>query len=104
MSEPDEPPRRWVKLLDQDRCIGCHACTTACKSENEVPLGVTRTYVKSVEVGTFPQVRRAFQVTRCNQCADAPCVSACPTQAMYQRDDGIVAAMRARSRFILTGS
>ena len=79
-----------MKLLDQDRCIGCHACTTACKSENEVPLGVTRTYVKSVEVGTFPQVRRAFQVTRCNQCADAPCVAACPTQAMYRRDDGIV--------------
>jgi Fe-S-cluster-containing dehydrogenase component len=81
---------RWVKLLDQDRCIGCHACTTACKSENEVPLGVTRTYVKSVEVGTFPQVRRNFQVTRCNQCADAPCVAACPTQAMYRREDGIV--------------
>jgi ferredoxin len=46
--------------------------------------------VKSVEVGTFPQVQRAFQVTRCNQCTYAPCVSACPTQAMYRRDDGIV--------------
>ncbi|HTT55133.1 MAG TPA: 4Fe-4S dicluster domain-containing protein [Streptosporangiaceae bacterium] len=90
MTTPGERPARWVKLLDQDLCIGCHACTTACKSENEVPLGVTRTYVKSVEVGAYPQVRRAFQVTRCNQCADAPCVAACPTQAMYQRDDGIV--------------
>jgi len=87
---PDERPVRWVKVLDQDRCIGCHACTTACKSENEVPLGVTRTYVKSAEVGVFPQVRRAFQVTRCNQCEDAPCVAACPTQAMYRRPDGIV--------------
>ena len=82
--------RRWVKVLDQERCIGCHACTTACKSENEVPLGVTRTYVKSVDVGTFPAVRRAFQVTRCNQCEDPPCVEACPTAAMYQRPDGIV--------------
>jgi Fe-S-cluster-containing dehydrogenase component/formate-dependent nitrite reductase membrane component NrfD len=81
---------RWVKVLDQTKCIGCHACTTACKSENEVPLGVTRTYVKSVEVGTFPQVRRSFQVTRCNQCSDAPCVAACPTEAMYRRPDGIV--------------
>jgi Fe-S-cluster-containing dehydrogenase component/formate-dependent nitrite reductase membrane component NrfD len=83
-------PQRWVKVLDQSRCIGCHACTTACKSENSVPLGVTRTYVKSVEVGTYPQVRRAFQVTRCNQCSEAPCVAACPTQAMYRRPDGIV--------------
>jgi Fe-S-cluster-containing dehydrogenase component/formate-dependent nitrite reductase membrane component NrfD len=81
---------RWVKVIDQTRCIGCHACTTACKSENEVPLGVTRTYVKAVDVGTFPQARRAFQVTRCNQCEDAPCVAACPTAAMYRRPDGIV--------------
>jgi len=86
----DDQLQRWVKVLNQDACIGCHACTTACKSENEVPLGVTRTYVKSVETGTFPQVRRSFQVTRCNQCADAPCADACPTGAMYRRDDGIV--------------
>jgi Fe-S-cluster-containing dehydrogenase component/formate-dependent nitrite reductase membrane component NrfD len=82
--------RRWLKIIDQTRCIGCHACTTACKSENEVPLSVTRTYVKSVDVGTFPQARRAFQVTRCNQCEDAPCVAACPTSAMFRRPDGIV--------------
>lgn len=81
---------RWIKVLDQSRCIGCHACTTACKAENEVPVGVSRTYVKYVDVGVFPQVRRAYQVTRCNQCVDAPCVAACPTTAMYQRDDGIV--------------
>jgi Fe-S-cluster-containing dehydrogenase component/formate-dependent nitrite reductase membrane component NrfD len=86
----DEDVSRWIKVLDQSRCIGCHACTTACKSENEVPLGVTRTFVKSVDIGIFPQARRAFQVTRCNQCEDAPCVTACPTQAMYRRDDGIV--------------
>ncbi len=83
-------PVRWLKVLDQTKCIGCHACTTACKSENEVPVGVTRTYVKSADVGAFPEVRRTFQVTRCNQCSDAPCVAACPTQAMFRRDDGIV--------------
>jgi Fe-S-cluster-containing dehydrogenase component/formate-dependent nitrite reductase membrane component NrfD len=88
--DAEAPPPRWVKVIDQTKCIGCHACTTACKSENEVPLGVTRTYVKAVDVGTFPQARRAFQVTRCNQCADAPCVAACPTRAMYTRPDGIV--------------
>jgi Fe-S-cluster-containing dehydrogenase component len=81
---------RWAKVLDQTRCIGCHACSTACKSENLVPLGVNRTYVKAVEIGAFPTVRRAFQVTRCNQCDDAPCTHACPTRAMYRRRDGIV--------------
>ncbi|MDX1645922.1 MAG: 4Fe-4S dicluster domain-containing protein [Longimicrobiales bacterium] len=80
----------WAKVVDHTRCIGCHACTTACKSENEVPLSVTRTYVKSVDVGRFPQARRSFQVTRCNQCEDPPCVAACPTAAMHRRPDGIV--------------
>jgi Fe-S-cluster-containing dehydrogenase component/formate-dependent nitrite reductase membrane component NrfD len=84
------PTPRWAKVIDHSRCIGCHACSTACKSENEVPLGVHRTYVKYVDVGRFPQARRAFQVTRCNQCDDAPCVAACPTAAMYRRPDGIV--------------
>ena len=84
------PTARWAKVIDHTRCIGCHACTTACKSENEVPLGVTRTYVKYADVGTFPAARRAFQVTRCNQCDDAPCTTACPTQAMFRRPDGIV--------------
>jgi len=81
---------KWAKVIDHTRCIGCHACTTACKSENVVPISVTRTYVKHVDIGEFPQTRRAHQVTRCNQCAHAPCVTACPTTAMFKRADGIV--------------
>jgi Fe-S-cluster-containing dehydrogenase component/formate-dependent nitrite reductase membrane component NrfD len=89
MMEPPAPIQ-WAKVIDHTRCIGCHACTTACKSENLVPLSVTRTYVKHVDIGVFPQARRAHQVTRCNQCAHAPCVTACPTTAMFKRADGIV--------------
>ncbi len=90
MAGTEPLPPLWAKVIDQTRCIGCHACTTACKSENEVPLSVTRTYVKSVDVGVYPAARRSFQVTRCNQCDDPPCVHACPTSAMYRRPDGIV--------------
>ncbi|MEZ4241566.1 MAG: 4Fe-4S dicluster domain-containing protein [Myxococcota bacterium] len=77
-------------VIDTVSCIGCHACSTACKSEHQVPLGVHRTWVKSVEVGRYPDVRRVFQVTRCNHCSNPPCVRICPTAAMHQRDDGIV--------------
>ena len=77
-------------VIDNRKCIGCHACSTACKSENEVPLGVYRTWVKYVETGVYPDVRRHFQVTRCNHCANPPCVRICPVTAMYQRHDGIV--------------
>ena len=77
-------------IIDNRKCIGCHACSTACKSENEVPLGVYRTWVKYVETGQYPDTRRHFQVTRCNHCANPPCVRICPVTAMYQRADGIV--------------
>ncbi len=85
-----EPPALWAKVVDHTRCIGCHACSVACKAEHEVPLGVFRTYVKYAEVGRFPATRRTFQVTRCNQCTHPPCVPVCPTAAMFRRPDGIV--------------
>jgi Fe-S-cluster-containing dehydrogenase component/formate-dependent nitrite reductase membrane component NrfD len=77
-------------VIDNRKCIGCHACTVACKTENQVPVGVNRTWVKYVEKGLFPNTRRVFQVTRCNHCEKPPCVTICPVTAMYQRKDGIV--------------
>ncbi|MBX2926891.1 MAG: polysulfide reductase NrfD [Saprospiraceae bacterium] len=77
-------------IIDNRKCIGCHACTTACKSEHDVPVGVFRTWVKQVEKGEFPHTRRLFSVMRCNHCTDAPCVEICPVEALYFRDDGIV--------------
>lgn len=77
-------------IIDNRKCIGCHACTTACKSEHDVAVGVNRTWVKQVEKGEFPNTRRLFSVMRCNHCTDAPCVEICPTEALYTRSDGIV--------------
>ena len=81
---------RYGFAIDHRKCIGCHACTVACKEENRVPLGAFRTWVKYVEKGTWPHTRRYFSVLRCNHCDDAPCVAICPTVALYRRDDGIV--------------
>jgi Fe-S-cluster-containing dehydrogenase component/formate-dependent nitrite reductase membrane component NrfD len=77
-------------LMDHRRCIGCHACTVACKAENDVPLGSFRTWVKYTEKGAFPAVKRHFAVLRCNHCSNAPCVTICPVNALEKRPDGIV--------------
>jgi Fe-S-cluster-containing dehydrogenase component/formate-dependent nitrite reductase membrane component NrfD len=77
-------------VIDNRKCIGCHACTVACKSEHDVPVGVNRTWVKQTEKGEFPNTRRVFSVLRCNHCEDAPCVDICPTEALFIREDGIV--------------
>ena len=83
-------------VIDHRKCIGCHACTVACKSENEVPVGDFRTWVKYVDKGTFPEVRRHFTVMRCNHCDAAPCVEICPTVALHKRPDAIVDLDRDR--------
>ena len=77
-------------VIDHRKCIGCHACTVACKSENEVPLGTFRTWVKYIEKGEYPDTRRFFSVLRCNHCEDAPCITICPVTALFRRDNGIV--------------
>jgi Fe-S-cluster-containing dehydrogenase component/formate-dependent nitrite reductase membrane component NrfD len=81
---------RFGFAIDNRACIGCHACTVACKSEHLVPLGVNRTWVKYIEKGEFPNTRRFFSVQRCNHCEDAPCVEICPVTSLYRRPDGIV--------------
>jgi len=77
-------------VIDNRKCIGCHACTVACKSEHDVPIGVNRTHVKYIEKGTYPDVTREFSVHRCNHCEDSPCTTICPTTALFTREDGIV--------------
>ena len=81
---------RYGFAIDQRTCIGCHACTVACKVEHDVPVGKFRTWVKYVEKGEYPTTTREMGVMRCNHCTNAPCVKACPTQALFIRDDGIV--------------
>jgi Fe-S-cluster-containing dehydrogenase component/formate-dependent nitrite reductase membrane component NrfD len=77
-------------LIDHRKCIGCHACTVACKSENEVPIGSYRTWVKYIEKGNYPDTQRFFSVLRCNHCQDAPCITICPTTALFKRENGVV--------------
>ena len=81
---------RYGFAIDHRTCIGCHACTVACKTEHQIPVGQFRTWVKYVDSGTFPDSTRDFGVMRCNHCTDAPCVEICPTSSLFKRDDGIV--------------
>src|SRR4026207_1361998 len=80
--------------IDLRKCIGCHARTTACKAEHEIPIGVNRCWVKTVEKGSFPETRRFFFPVLCNQCTDAPCARICPTRALFQPPAGVAAPPR----------
>lgn len=82
---------QYGMLIDLRRCIGCQACTVACKAEADVPMGVSRSWVEYVEKGRYPNVGRSFLPRLCNHCTDPHCIRVCPTGATYKRpQDGLV--------------
>jgi molybdopterin-containing oxidoreductase family iron-sulfur binding subunit len=89
MQKPLEQ-REWVMAIDLRKCIGCSACTIACKAENHLPPGVVYRPVIDLEVGEYPNVSRQFIPRPCMQCDNPPCVPVCPVGATYKRPDGIV--------------
>lgn len=97
--------RGW--LVDLGRCIGCHSCTVACKSEQNTapinspllfkggsaqrPLHLSYRWVVVQEGGTYPDVWRLFVTSACNHCQEPACIKACPAGAISKRArDGIV--------------
>ncbi len=76
--------------IDLKRCIGCNACTVACKAENGTPKGVFFTKVLEQVTGEFPIVRKKYVPVLCYHCKEASCERVCPTGATYKQPDGIV--------------
>jgi len=78
---------RMKFLCDADRCIECNACVTACKNENEVPWGINRRRVVTIDDGK-PGERSVSMA--CMHCTDAPCASVCPVTCIFSTPDGVV--------------
>ncbi|MEI7817646.1 MAG: 4Fe-4S dicluster domain-containing protein [Desulfuromonadales bacterium] len=82
--------RRWAMAIDLKKCIGCHACTTGCMSENLTPPDIHYRPVKEEEIGEFPNTGMRFLPRPCMQCDAPSCTQVCPVTATYKRDDGLV--------------
>ena len=76
--------------LDISRCIGCRACEVACVTANDLDPSGARNWVLHLEDSEVTNGDTTFAPYLCHHCADAPCVSACPTGASYTAADGRV--------------
>lgn len=81
---------RLGMVIDLKRCIGCHACTMACKAANSTLPGVFWARVLEKEEGRYPTIKRTYLPVLCNHCENPPCRDVCPTGATSKREDGIV--------------
>ena len=89
--EPVKPKVQMGFIHNNVDCIGCRACEMACKDKNGLPPGPRFRRVQYIEGGTFPKVY-AYKVNMsCNHCAEPACLPACPTGAIWKREDnGVV--------------
>ncbi|WP_169754942.1 4Fe-4S dicluster domain-containing protein [Campylobacter curvus] len=81
--------KKYMMIHDENLCIGCQACSVACRSENGVPNGVYRLQVHSKMIGEFPNLKLDFIRQSCVMCEDSPCVDVCPTGASFKTKEGV---------------
>lgn len=82
--------KKYRLIYDENLCIGCQACSVACRVENSVPEHFFRLQVRVETKGSFPDLRMRFSRKACVMCDHAPCVNVCPTHASFQTQDGLV--------------
>ncbi len=80
---------KYGMVIDQQLCVGCGGCTLACKAENNTPGDINWCDKITRTTGKFPDVQFEYVSTMCNHCDNAPCVKACPTQAMHKDENGL---------------
>lgn len=95
----DHPKHRWAMAIDLDRCIGCHACTTACYAENNLAVvgeeGIYRRREMAwLRIDRYIDWRQQsapilFQPMLCQHCDAAPCEPVCPVFASSHSDEGL---------------
>jgi Fe-S-cluster-containing dehydrogenase component len=87
--------KRLGLVIKQERCIGCAACTVACKIENEstghwIHVETVNVDQKDTPEGSFPDLKMTFLPQTCMHCQEPPCIEACPAEALIKREDGPV--------------
>ena len=76
---------------NQNYCVGCHACETACKVYHKIDVGMQWRKVDTLEIETGGRMVERNLSLACMHCADPACVKVCPVKAYTKRaEDGIV--------------
>lgn len=92
--------------LNISKCRGYRDCVYGCVEENNQDRGSQLQYIRVLEMDqgdhnlehadhyyapeTVPQEGKWYLPVQCMQCGNPPCVKACPVNATWKDDDGIV--------------
>ncbi len=105
--DPSPTGKRLAMVIDIRKCQeteNCTKCVDACNEVHNIPnFGNKKDEIKWIWMETFegafaeqdhPYLEKSLTendvLVLCNHCNNPPCVRVCPTQATWQRPDGIV--------------
>ena len=84
---------KFVRLIDQKRCMGCRSCVAACATENHFTPDAPWNVMVEYEVGTYPAVKKVFNTMNCMHCEQPSCKAACDAvgaKAISKNQYGVV--------------
>jgi len=96
-------PRRYGKLVDTERCIGCKRCMSACKrwnnlkverdeliSDRKIDLAANNWIVVNLRIDSRNRSRKTYSHWACQHCIKPACAGACPVKAITKLTSGPV--------------
>jgi len=80
--------KRWVMVIDLAKCRNARKCIQACQSAHE--LRPHEYHINTLVMQENPHTAPYYMPKPCQHCDNPPCVSVCPVDATFKRQDGIV--------------
>ncbi len=84
--------KKTYMIVDIDRCYGCKSCQVACKREHGIGGGEGNSIevIRVERLSDMGEVLCDFLPSACLHCDDALCIDACPTNAIFRDEEGLV--------------
>ena len=80
--------KKWVMVIDLSRCRNARQCVQACQNAHD--LRPYEYHINTLMMKESDETSAYYMPKPCQHCDNPPCVSVCPVNATFKRQDGIV--------------